>query len=195
MQSPNLRLIDVVRAADEFLKTYHPSLSLPIPIEDIVERKIDMALFAIPGIKSLIGVDAFISSDFTQITIYEDCFVKYQERTRFSIAHEIGHLILHKDWYEKHGPKNLEDYLSSHDRMDGQIYRYIEIQAQTFAGLILVPKKLLLGELEKRLGRIPSMESPEILAPFIQDLPEIFKVSDAVILRRLQKENIIKFNS
>ncbi len=195
MQSPNLRLIDVVRAADEFLKTYHPSLSLPIPIEDIVERKIDMALFAIPGIKSLIGVDAFISSDFTQITIDEDCFVKYQERTRFSIAHEIGHLILHKDWYEKHGPKNLEDYLSSHDRMDGQIYRYIEIQAQTFAGLILVPKKLLLGELEKRLGRIPSMESPEILAPFIQDLPEIFKVSDAVILRRLQKENIIKFNS
>ena len=195
MQSPNLRLIDVVRAADEFLKTYHPSLSLPIPIEDIVERKIDMALYSIPGIKSLIGVDAFISSDFTQITIDEDCFVKYQERTRFSIAHEIGHLILHKDWYEKHGPKNLEDYLSSHDRMDGQIYRYIEIQAQTFAGLILVPKKLLLGELEKRLGRIPSMESPEILAPFIQDLPEIFKVSDAVILRRLQKENIIKFNS
>lgn len=195
MQSPNLRLIGVVRAADEFLKTYHPSLSLPIPIEDIVERKIDMALFAIPGIKSLIGVDAFISSDFTQITIDEDCFVKYPERTRFSIAHEIGHLILHKDWYEKYGPKNLEDYLSSHDRMDRQIYKYIEIQAQTFASLILVPKKLLLGELEKRLGRIPSMESPEVLAPFIQDLPEIFKVSDAVILRRLQKENIIKFNS
>jgi len=195
MQSPNLRLIDVVRAADEFLKTYHPSLSLPIPIEDIVERKIDMALFAIPGIKSLIGVDAFISSDFTQITIDEDCFVKYPERTRFSIAHEIGHLILHKDWYEKCGPKNLEDYLSSHDRMDRQIYKYIEIQAQTFASLILVPKELLLGELEKRLGRIPSMESPEVLTPFIQDLPEIFKVSDAVILRRLQKENIIKFNS
>ena len=195
MQSPNLRLIDVVRAADEFLKTYHSSLSLPIPIEDIVERKIGMALFAIPGIKSLIGVDAFISSDFTQITIDEDCFVRYPERTRFSIAHEIGHLILHKDWYEKYGPKNLEDYLSSHDRVDGQIYKHIEIQAQTFASLILVPKELLLAELEKRLGRIPSMESPEILAPFIQDLPEIFKVSDAVILRRLQKENIIKFNS
>jgi len=195
MQSPNLRLIDVVRAADEFLKTYHSSLSLPIPIEDIVERKIGMALFAIPGIKSLIGVDAFISSDFTQITIDEVCFVRYPERTRFSIAHEIGHLILHKDWYEKYGPTNLEDYLSSHDRVDGQIYKYIEIQAHTFAGLVLVPKELLLGELEKRLGRIPSMEPPEVLAPFIQDLPEIFRVSDAVILRRLQKENIIKLNS
>ncbi len=195
MQRPNLKLIDVVHAADEFLKIYHPSLSLPIPIEDIVERKIEMVLFVIPGIKFLIGVDAFISSDFTQLTIDEDCFIKYPERTRFSIAHEIGHLILHKEWYEKYGPKNLEDYLSSHDRMDGQIYKYIEIQAQTFASLILVPKELLFGELKKRLGRIPSMESPEVLAPIIQDLPEIFKVSDAVILRRLQKENIIKFNS
>lgn len=51
------------------------------------------------------------------------------------------------------------------------------------------------NELKKRLGRIPLLESPEILAPAIQDLPEIFKVSDAVILRRLQKEGIVKFNS
>lgn len=150
MQSPNLRLIDVVYAANKFLNTYHPFLSLPIPIEEIVEQKMDIALFAVPGIKLLIGVDAFISSDFTQITIDEDCFVKYPERTRFSIAHEIGHLILHKDWYEKYGPKNLDDYLSSHDRMDGQIYKYIEIQAQTFAGLVLVPKNLLFKELKNR---------------------------------------------
>lgn len=195
MQSPNLKLIDVVRAANKFLSTYHPSLSLPIPIEEIVEQKMDIALFAVPGIKSLIGVDAFISSDFTQITIDEDCFVKYAERTRFSIAHEIGHLILHKDWYEKYGPKNLDDYLSSHDRMDGQIYKYIEIQAQTFAGLVLVPKELLIIELKKKLGRVPSTEPPEILASAVIDLPEIFKVSDAVILRRLQNEGIVKSNS
>ena len=194
MQNPNLRLIDVVRAANKFLTTYHSSLSLPIPIEEIVEQKMDIALFAVPGIKSLIGVDAFISSDFTQITIDENCFVKYPERTRFSISHEIGHLILHKDWYEKYGPKNLDDYLSSHDRMDGQLYKYIEIQAQTFAGLVLVPKDLLLAELKKKLGRVPSMESPEILASAVMDLPEIFKVSDAVVLRRLQNERIVKSN-
>lgn len=195
MQSPNLRLIDVVHAANKFLNTYHPSLSLPIPIEEIVEQKMDIALFAVPGIKSLIGVDAFISSDFTQITIDEDCFVKYPERTRFTIAHEIGHLILHKDWYERYGPKNLDDYLSSHDRIDGQIYKYIEIQAQTFAGLVLVPKDLLLNELKEKLGKVPSAELPEILSSAVIDLPEIFKVSDAVILRRLQKEGILKSNS
>src|SRR3989344_2121849 len=143
MYGPDLRYGDVKQAAVEFLKRYHPTNRLPVPIEDIVEYQIHIALFAVPGIKLLLGIDAFISSDFDQITIDEDCFVKYPERTRFSIAHEIGHLILHKDWYENYGPKNLEDYLSSHDRMDRQSYKYIEIQAQTFAGLILVPKELL----------------------------------------------------
>ena len=195
MQGSNLRLTDVESAADKFLKTYHSSLALPIPIEEIVERKMNIAIFAVPGIKSLIGVDAFISSDFTQITVDENYFVKFPERTRFSIAHEVGHLILHKEWYEKYGPRNFEDYLASHDRIDNQIYKYIEIQAHTFAGLVLVPKKTLFNELKSRLGRVPSLEAPEILAQVIQDFPEVYKVSDAVILRRLQKEKIIKFNS
>jgi len=195
MQGPDLKLSDVVKAANDFLDTYHHPLSLPIPIEEIVEHKMKISLFAIPNIKFLLGIDAFISADFTQLTIDEECFVKYPERTRFSITHEVGHLVLHKDWYTKNGPKDLKDYLDFSGRIDNQLYKYTEIQAQTFAGLVLVPKKLLLLELEKRLGRIPSLEPPEILAPVVQDLPEVFQVSDAVILRRLQRENIIKLNS
>ena len=195
MQGPDLKFSDVLKAANNFLSSYHPSSSLPIPIEEIVEHKMNISLFAIPNIKPLLGIDAFISADFTQLTVDEDCFIKFPERTRFSIAHEIGHLVLHKEWYASHGPKNLADYLNFPDRIDNQAYKYIEIQAHTFAGLVLVPRKLLLEELRKRLGRIPAMESPEMLAAVVQDLPEIFKVSDAVILRRLQKEGIIKFNS
>lgn len=153
-----------------------------------------IAIVVISGIKSLLGVDSFISSDFSQITIDEYSFVKFPERTRFSITHEVGHFVLHKNWYQKYGPQNLEDYITFHDRIDKEIYKYLEIQAQTFAGLVLVPKALLFEELKKKLGKVPSGESPEILASAIQDLPEIFKVSDAVILRRLQKEGIVKNN-
>lgn len=195
MKGPNLSFADVVRASDNFIKTYHPSRVLPIPIEKIVEHKMDISLFTVPDIKFLLGVDAFISADFTQITIDERCFVRYPERTRFSIAHEVGHLILHKDWYEKYGPKNFQDFITSHDRMDNEIYKYTEIQAQTFAGLVLVPRDLLFNELKKKLGRVPSMVEPEVLATVIQDIPDIFDVSDSVILRRLQREGVIKFNS
>jgi len=194
MHGPNLKYADIEKAADDFLKNYHPTLTLPIPIEEIVELKMSIAVIAVPGIKSLLGIDAFISSDFSQITINEISFSKFQERTRFSIAHEIGHLVLHKDWYEKYGPKNLEDYLTFHDRIDAQIYKFIEIQAHTFAGLVLVPKDSLVNELRIRLGKIPVGESPEILTPIAQDLLDVFKVSGDVIIRRLQKEGIIKSN-
>lgn len=195
MQYPHITATDVQRSASTFLADYHSSLELPIPIEDIVELKMQIALSVIPGIKDLIGVDSFISSDFQHIVVDEFSFTKYVERTRFSLAHEIGHLILHKDWYEKYGPENLEDYLSFYDRIDPEQYKFMEIQAHTFAGLVLVPTEPLKDELAQRLGKVPHMEQPEILAPIFQDLLNTFQVSGEVMLRRLQKEEIVESNS
>ncbi len=194
MQPPNLTLSSVIKASEDFLKNFHPSLSLTIPIEDIVELKMKIALVVIPGIKDLIGVDSFISADFSQITVDEYSFTTYVERTRFSIAHEVGHFVLHKDWYEHNGPKSIEDYLIFYDKIDPEIYKFLEIQAQTFAGLVLVPKEALVKELKRKLGAVPSLEAPEILAPVFQDLLDVFQVSGEVMLRRLQKENIVKNN-
>lgn len=192
MQGPKLNLQDVATAADKFLKTYHVPNKLPVPIEEIVEIKIGIALYAVPGIKPLLGIDAFISSDFTQITVDEKSLLKFPERTRFSIAHEMGHFILHQDWYKKYGPQNIDDYLTFHERIDVNSYKYIEIQAHTFAGLILVPKTELLIQLKLKLGRIPNLEAPEILIPVANDLLDIFQVSGDVMLRRLQREGIVK---
>lgn len=192
MQGTNLTLSDVTKAAHDFLEQHHPSLEAPIPIEEIVEISMGLGLAVVPGIKLLLGIDAFINSDFTGITIDEDSFNQYPERTRFSIAHEVGHLILHKDWYLKNGPKGLTDYLTFHDRIDKEVYKYIEIQAHTFAGLVLVPTSTLLTELKKKIGKIPANETPEILIPVAQDLLDTFKVSGEVIWRRLQREGVIK---
>lgn len=195
MQGPKLNLRDVAIAADKFLKDYHTPNKLPIPIEDIVEIKMGIALYAVPGIKPLLGIDAFISSDFTQITVDEESLLKFPERTRFSIAHEMGHFILHQDWYKKYGPQNIDDYLTFHERIDANSYKYIEIQAHTFAGLILVPTTELLIQLKLKLGRIPNLEAPEILIPVANDLLDVFQVSGDVMLRRLQREGIVKSNS
>ena len=195
MQGPSITLRDVAAAADKFLKTYHPSNNLPVPIEEIVEIKMGIALYAIPGIKPLLGIDAFINSDFTQITVDENSLTAFTQRARFSIAHEIGHSILHKEWYRKHGPQSIEDYLTFHERIDAKSYKFIEIQAHTFAGLVLVPKDLLLNQLKLKLGRVPNQESAEILIPVANDLLDIFQVSGDVMLRRLEKEDIVKSTS
>lgn len=195
MSYPDLSYKNVVEASENFIKEKHPSLSLPIPIEEIVELKMNIALVAVPGIKDLLGIDAFINSSFTQITVDENSLIKFPERTRFSLAHEIGHLILHNAWYKKYGPKSFEDYLTFYDNIDKKAYKYMEIQASTFAGLVLVPSELLVNELMKRFGKTPHLENPEFFIPVAQDLLDIFEVSGEVMLRRLQKEKIIKSNS
>jgi len=68
----------------------------------------------------------------------------------------------------------------------------MEIQAQTFAGLVLVPTELLKNEFKSRLGRIPINEDVEILQPIFNDLLTTFKVSGEVLYRRMVKEGIVK---
>jgi len=187
-----IRLFDVVSAAEEFLQKYHPSLNLPIPIEDIVELKIGVGLSVVSGIKQLLDIDAFINRGLTEIFIDSFSFEKYVPRTRFSVAHEIGHSILHREWYKKNGPVDAEEYLDFLDRVDEETYKKIERQANTFAGLVLVPTKQLTKLFIKRLGKLPKEEEPELLGSIIQDLPGIFNVSEIPLLWRLQDEKIIK---
>lgn len=195
MNPANLRLVDVSRTAENFLQKYNPSGKLPVPIEEIVELRMGIAVVVVPGIKHLLGIDAFINSDFSQITIDEHSYTAYPERTKFSIAHEVGHLVLHADWYKTHGPKTIDDHLTFYDRIDHEIYKYLEIQASTFAGLILVPRRVLLEKLQAKLGRTPSNESLELMIPVFQDLLEVFQVSGEVLLRRMQREKVVRATS
>lgn len=192
MNGPIINLGYVQKEAQNFLQKYHPQNSLPIPIEEIVELQMGIGLNIVNGIKQLLDIDAFINQRFSEIFIDELSFKKYPARTRFSIAHEIGHLILHREWYESSGPGNVDNYLEFLDRIDDETYQKIERQASTFAGLILIPTKRLIEIIKQRVGKIPNNEEPELLAGIIQDLPAIFNVSEMPILWRLQDEEIIK---
>lgn len=187
-----LSMDDVRKAASKFLEEYNSDNELPVPIEEIAELKLGIFVLATPGIKKLIGIDGFISSDFSQITIDEFCFTKYPERTRFTIAHEIGHKVLHKDWYTKNGPTDFDNYHDFFSKISERDYRYMEIQAQTFAGLVLVPTELLKSEFKSKLGRVPINEDVEILQPIFNDLLTTFKVSGEVLYRRMVKEGMVK---
>lgn len=192
MNEPTINLGQVQKAAQEFLQKYHPKNTLPIPIEDIIELQMNIGLNVVNGIKQLLGIDAFINQNFSEIFIDSFSFEKYPARTRFSIAHEIGHLVLHRQWYENNGPKDIDKYLQFLDKIDEEIYKKIERQASTFAGLVLVPADHLLKIFKQRLGKVPVEEDPEFLRGIIQDLPNIFEISEMPMLWRLQDEKTIK---
>lgn len=181
--------------ADQFLSKYYPTLTLPIPIEEIAESKLGLIITQEMNLKKDFDVDGFLTSDLTTIFIDFDLYLKYENRTRLTIAHEIGHLILHGDLFRELNINSTEDLNKLIEKVTDEDYRWLEYQAYSFAGQVLVPKQLLVKELKNRLGKLPTSETPEVILPILQDLLDVFQVSGEVLLRRLQKEGIVKTNS
>lgn len=181
--------------ADSFLAQYHPSISLPIPIEQIAEKKLKMKIFEEIDLKKNYDVDGFLASDLKTIFIDFNIYTGFENRSRFTIAHEIGHFILHSEIFQKLNINSVETLNNISANISDEDYRWLEYQAYSFASQVLVPKNSIINEIRKRIGKIPKLETPEVLATIAQDLLDVFKVSGEVILRRLQKEGIVKLNS
>ena len=136
-------------------------------------------------------------------TIYVDEWLadRRESRYRFTLAHEVGHISLHAQIFER-----LQDEGSTPEQWRaflGQLSEpnrlKIEFQAYTFAGLVLVPPHHLTHEYKRSAVEVRRM----IAAPSLEDVPhekviEIawdkltemisapFNVSREVIYRRLK---------
>ena len=96
---PYLADAEIRRQAEMVLETYHPSRSLPIPVEEIIDRRLGVHITSIPGLEAVFDIVSFTSSDCHVITVDE--FVYFHRPTRFcfSLAHELGHILLHRRIY------------------------------------------------------------------------------------------------
>mgnify|MGYP001564362447 CR=1 FL=1 len=181
---------DVEKKAFEFLAIHHSGGEIPVPIEDIVELKLGIRLIAIPRLEKDFGVNAFINKYFDSIVIDENVFMNQTERARFTISEEIGHLTLHKDWYQKNGPTSFDKYLDWQAGVDDKLFKYIEIQARTFASLILIPTRNLENEwkiiMKERAFTSPCdvFQLPDNVLPIMADR---FQVTAESMLIRLSK--------
>lgn len=183
----SITLVKVKRAAHDFLYHYHPSLSLPVPIEDIVELQLSIRIVLIHGLIRDFGVNAFITQNFDSIVIDEAMFTKQAERIRFTIAEEIGHLFLHKEWYMVKGPKGFDDYLQWQEKLDRELFGYIERQAKTFASMVLMPEEVITekwSDFAKRFG-LSTPCSVYALPDTFPELARVFVVSPDSLLVRL----------
>jgi len=195
LQIKHLSYQKIGQISDEFLAKYHPKLSLPIPIEEIAENKLNLKILEEMDLKKNYDVDGFLTSDLENIFIDFNLYMNFENRTKFTIAHEIGHFVLHGELFKKLSINSVETLSTLSSKITDEEYGWLEYQAYSFASQVLVPKKALFGEIMKRLGKIPKSESPEVLATIAQDLLDVFQVSGEVILRRLQNEKIVKSGS
>jgi Zn-dependent peptidase ImmA (M78 family) len=95
-------------------------------------------------------------------------------RQRFTVAHEIGHLEMHKGqpvFIDRFVRVNMRDGQSSPE----------ERQANAFAAELLMPRSLVPGEIDRALAKRPDLTPPEL----VSTLAERFQVSPAAMQYRL----------
>lgn len=126
---------------------------LPVNIEKIIELKLNIRIIPSLGLKQQCDTDAFISSDWKDVRVDNDLYQddRYQNRLRFSLAHEVGHFILHKDIYPSLKINSLETFYKFYDEIPQKEYNHLEIQANRFAGYLLIPNNELITRRESLL--------------------------------------------
>lgn len=118
---------------------------IPVEIEKIIEIKLKIKIVPIPELFKLCSVDSQISSDFSVIWVDRDNYLSDgTNRLNFSLAHELGHYILHKDLFVSFGIKNIEDVFNFIRDIPDKQYSFFETQANYFASYFLLPRKSLL---------------------------------------------------
>lgn len=127
-------------AAWEFLAKHDPDGAIPVPIEWIVER-LGIDIVPVPGLLRGRGINGFLCAD--QSTLYVDdwIYAHVENRYRFTLAHEIAHLVLHAEQFLKF--TRYQEWLDFHRDLPPAEIASAEWQANMLAGLILVPDATL----------------------------------------------------
>ena len=186
---------DLERIAEQFLRQHHASLELPIPIEEIAEFGLGLNIVPIPGLYRDYRIESWLSCDQQAIFVDQRQCEEMETRYRFSLAHEIGHLLLHADLYCEVSLGSFEDWMSFHERLDPAVRDNLEWQARSLAGRILVPAEPLVRHAQKQIDavklRLPKGVDPEALFGAVAiPLSDIFNVHEEVVRIRLSGDGI-----
>lgn len=107
MQYPFRSHQDLEKQAEAFLARYVPERVIPVPIEEIIEVDLGIDITPIPGFARRFGVEGYISNDMQMLIVDEETMKRNPGRYRFTIAHEISHLLLHADFIRQEFPRNV----------------------------------------------------------------------------------------
>lgn len=185
--APYLSNISIDEKVETF-REYYCGDSIPIEIEDIIELKLKIGITPIPGFLKMTNMDALITSDWEEIYVDKNEYLddRRYNRLRFSLAHEVGHLIMHKQVYNNFEIKTLEDYYKLYKNIPERQYGYLECQANKFASYLLIPRKILAIEAEKELKnkddpRLQKIERTILNSYLARPLSKIFRVSEEAV--------------
>ena len=186
------------RSAAVFLQQHRIADKLPIPIELVIEQ-IGIDIVPVHNLQVDFDMVGCVSADMTTIFVDLDVSEKRENRYRFTLAHELAHVILHRELLQRlrKGARTIEAWVELNGQMAGNTGASIEYQANMFAGLVLVPPAPLavactelVPELKNKVieaskGAAPAEARKYALAMLVDEIGDLFQVSTQVVEKRL----------
>ena len=180
------------------LRAEHPAgRLLPVHILDLAEFDLDLDLVPVDGLREELDIDALLMGDLSSILLDKRSFMspRLEYRLRFSVAHEIGHLILHRDIYAGLKHATAREWFDDISAIPEVEYGWVEWQAYEFAGRLLVPPEPLREAFQAAIQSAQAAGYSDWLAADEAALDYIatriapkFGVSSEVIAKRLRVE-------
>jgi len=181
--------------ADEFRAEFWPSGDYPVDVLAIAEFGLGLDIRIVDNLKSQQDVDALLGLDFKTIAVDRDQYMdsRFHSRMRYSVAHELGHYVLHRKVAEMF-PKEEKALREFYSQIPEQEYSFLEYHAYEFAGALLVPGSELSHRLElcmKQYG-VQDLSNELSRVKVTSSLASYFAVSTDVIEKRLIREKLIQ---
>lgn len=209
-KAPFISVEKINEIAEQFRGEYWRGKELPVNVEEIAEFDFNLDFILLDDIFNKYEIDAFISADLKTLTIDKGIYNNpgLSGRLRFSIAHELGHIILHEKIYRRYfNFESVAEWIESIEKIPEEQYSWFEYQAYEFAGRLLVPKDELIkqidkykNEIGKYLKKFPDRPEAEdskrdfLLTYISKKVNQAFGVSSVVIEKRIKKEKIDLYN-
>lgn len=147
----------------------------PVPIERILKTlKVRVQYAPLDG--DLSGM-SYIKDDVPVIGVNS---LHHPNRQRFTLAHELGHVCLHRG--ELEGAVHVDRRILHRDALTETGVDPLEIEANAFASELLIPEELLDAATK---GRKVEFEDDEVIA----ELSKRFRVSESAMRFRLFSRN------
>ena len=183
--------------AEEFLDRHHPDRQIPVPIEDIVDEQLRMDIIPVRQLQKRHGIEGGLGADF--MSIYVDEWVQDSRpgRYHFTLAHELAHRELHMGILSQVVPEGLDGWIHIGDQLDDDTVDWMEWQAYSWAGLVLVPSPQLAHAFATELQRAKDVGfyadgNPDLAKEYISEaLAKPFAVSPEVIYKRIGYDKLI----
>lgn len=194
-----------------WIRQFAPSLEAPIDIEEIMELQLEIDPFPMPSFEEAFGIVGTLGAGYRILFIDESVYKRQQARYRFTAAHEIAHLVLHRDilddlstHWEQSPTKSTEEWIRLYQSTH-PVIRTMEFQANYWASHVLAPNPTFLEaanralleyeawyEAERLQGSDPDNSFETVITSLCGQLKRIFLISHEMVRIRLEEERLIE---